>query len=168
MILEISIWERSQFQLEKKTVDIEEVMNDIVNSFKSGGGNGATITQTYNIAVKKIDIDVLYFTTLINNLLANAVKYSEREPVINIKGFTEDSKVCISIEDNGIGINKTDQKHTFDKFYRASTGNIHKYKGLGLGLYYVKRIAEAHGGDVKVTSKHGKGSIFTITLPYNI
>jgi signal transduction histidine kinase len=168
MILEISIWERSQFQLEKKTVDIEEVMNDIVNSFKSGSGNGATIIQTYNIAVKKIDLDVVYFTTLINNLLANAVKYSEREPVINIKGFAEDNNVCISIEDNGIGINKTDQKHIFDKFYRASTGNIHKYKGLGLGLYYVKRIAEAHRGDVNVTSKQGKGSIFTVTLPYNI
>jgi len=167
MILEISIWERSQFQLEKKTVYIEEIMKDIVSSFKSGSGNGATIIQKYDLAGKKIDIDVVYFTTLINNLLANAVKYSEREPVINIEGYEEGNNVCISIEDNGIGINKTDQKHIFDKFYRATTGNIHKFKGLGLGLYYVKRIAEAHGGDVKVNSKQGKGSIFTVTLPYN-
>jgi len=70
------------------------------------------------------------------------------------------------VADNGIGITKADQKHIFDKFYRASSGNIHKYKGLGLGLYYVKKIAEAHGGDVSVNSKPGKGSIFTITLPY--
>ena len=167
MILEISIWERSQFQLDKKTVFIEEIMNDIVTSFKSGSGNGATIIQKYDLAGKKIELDVVYFTTLINNLLANAVKYSEREPVIKIEGYAEDNNVCISIEDNGIGINKTDQKHIFDKFYRATTGNIHKFKGLGLGLYYVKRIAEAHGGDVKVSSKQGKGSIFTVTLPYN-
>jgi two-component system phosphate regulon sensor histidine kinase PhoR len=113
-----------------------------------------------------LDLDVVYFTTLINNLLSNAVKYSDKEPVINVEGFTEDNKVCIKVSDNGIGISKADQKHVFDKFYRASTGNIHKYKGLGLGLYYVKKIAEAHGGDVTVSSKPGKGSIFTVTIPY--
>ena len=79
--------------------------------------------------------------------------------------ITDDS-ITISVADNGIGISKTDQKHIFDKFYRASTGNIHKFKGLGLGLYYVKRIAQAHGGDVSVNSKPGRGKYFynNITL----
>jgi two-component system, OmpR family, phosphate regulon sensor histidine kinase PhoR len=166
MILEISMWERTQFQLDKKKVRIEEFMNDIVDSFRSGGGNGATITQKYNFKDLDVDVDTIYFTTLINNLLSNAVKYSDKDPVIQIEGFTEENNVCIKVSDNGIGINKNDQKHVFDKFYRASTGNIHKYKGLGLGLYYVKKIAEAHGGDVTVSSKPGKGSIFTVTLPY--
>ncbi|HBC79034.1 MAG TPA: hypothetical protein DEO60_00180 [Bacteroidales bacterium] len=166
MILEISMWERTQFQLDKKKVRIEEFMNDIVDSFRSGGGNGATITQKYNFKDLDVDVDTIYFTTLINNLLSNAVKYSDQDPVIQIEGFTEENNVCIKVSDNGIGINKNDQKHVFDKFYRASTGNIHKYKGLGLGLYYVKKIAEAHGGDVTVSSKPGKGSIFTVTLPY--
>jgi two-component system phosphate regulon sensor histidine kinase PhoR len=94
------------------------------------------------------------------------VKYSDKQPVIEIEGFTQDNNVFIKVADNGIGINKIDQKHIFDKFYRASTGNIHKFKGLGLGLYYVKKIAEAHGGDVTVHSKPGKGSIFTVTLPF--
>jgi len=165
MILEISMWERTQFQLDKKTVTIEELMTDVVESFKSGGGNNATITQKYNFSGTKADLDVVYFTTLINNLLSNAVKYSDKVPVIDIEGTVADNSICISVADNGIGINKLDQKHIFDKFYRASTGNIHKFKGLGLGLYYVKKIAEAHGGDVTVTSKPGKGSTFTITLP---
>jgi signal transduction histidine kinase len=168
MILEISMWERTQFQLDKKTVEIEELMNDVVDSFKSGSGNCATISQKYNFSGTKVDLDVVYFTTLINNLLSNAVKYSEKEPIIDIEGFTQDNNICIKVADNGIGINKVDQKHIFDKFYRASTGNIHKFKGLGLGLYYVKKIAEAHGGDVTVSSKPGKGSIFTITMPNNI
>jgi two-component system phosphate regulon sensor histidine kinase PhoR len=103
---------------------------------------------------------------MINNLLSNAVKYSERPPEITIEGFTSNDNATISISDNGIGISRNDQKHVFDKFYRASTGNIHKFKGLGLGLYYVKKIAEAHGGDVSVSSRPGKGSTFTITLPY--
>lgn len=166
MILEISMWERTQFQLDKKTVDIEEIMNDIVGSFKSGGGNGAQIIQKYDLTGVKADVDVVYFTTMINNLLSNAVKYSDKEPVIKIEGQKDERNISISVVDNGIGISKTDQKHVFDKFYRASTGNIHKFKGLGLGLYYVKKIAEAHGGDVTVSSKPGKGSIFTVTLPY--
>jgi len=165
MILEISMWERTQFQLDKKKVKIENFMNDIVESFKSGGGNGATITQKYNLQDVDVDLDIVYFTTLINNLLSNAVKYSDKDPVIEIEGSTQDNSVCIKVADNGIGISKNDQKHVFDKFYRASTGNIHKYKGLGLGLYYVKKIAEAHGGDVSVSSKPGKGSIFTVTIP---
>jgi signal transduction histidine kinase len=165
MILEISMWERTQFQLDKKKVQIEEVMNDIVESFRSGCGNCASLTQKYNLNGVKADIDLVYFTTLMNNLLSNAVKYSEKEPVIEIEGFTENNNVCIKVTDNGIGISKNDQKHVFDKFYRASTGNIHKYKGLGLGLYYVKKIAEAHGGDVSVSSKPGKGRIFTVTIP---
>jgi signal transduction histidine kinase len=166
MILEISMWERTQFELDKKKIDIEEVMNDIVNSFKSGCTNCAGLSQKYNLKGIKADIDLVYFTTMINNLLSNAVKYSEKEPVINVEGIAEDNNICIRIEDNGIGISKTDQKHIFDKFYRASSGNIHKYKGLGLGLYYVKKIATAHGGDVVVSSKPGKGSIFTVTIPY--
>jgi two-component system phosphate regulon sensor histidine kinase PhoR len=166
MILEISMWERTQFQLDKRTIDIEELMTDVVDCFKSGGGNSTIINQKYNFSGAKADIDIVYFTTLLNNLLSNAVKYSDKDPVIDIEGFTTENTINISITDNGIGISKNDQKHIFDKFYRASTGNIHKFKGLGLGLYYVKKIAEAHGGDVKVTSKEGKGSIFTVTLPY--
>ncbi len=165
MILEISMWERTQFQLDKRTVDIEEFMSDVVESFKSGGGNGALITQKYKFTGTKVDLDDVYFTTLVNNLLSNAVKYSDKKSEIDIEGFTSENKICIAFTDNGIGINKNDQKHIFDKFYRASTGNIHKFKGLGLGLYYVKKIAEAHGGDVTVSSRPGRGSTFTVTIP---
>jgi two-component system phosphate regulon sensor histidine kinase PhoR len=165
MILEISMWERTQFQLEKKTVDLEQLMKDVVGSFKSGGGNSARIIEKYSLEGTRADVDVVYFTTLLNNLLSNAVKYSDKVPEIEIEGFRSDDCICIKVSDNGIGINKNDQKHIFDKFYRASSGNIHKFKGLGLGLYYVKKIAEAHGGDVNVSSKPGKGSTFTVTLP---
>jgi len=166
MILEISMWERTQFEMDKKNIDIEELLNDIVDSFKSGGGNKAVINKKYNLKGLKVNLDVVYFTTMINNLLSNAVKYSDTDPVIDVDGFQTENNVCIKVSDNGIGISKTDQKLIFDKFYRAPTGNIHKFKGLGLGLYYVRKIAEAHGGDVSVNSKPGKGSTFTISLPY--
>jgi signal transduction histidine kinase len=166
LILEISMWERTQFQLERKTVDIEELMHDIVESFSTGCGNCARINQKYSLDKKSADIDVVYFTTMVNNLLTNAVKYSDKDPEIDIEGFSEKDKFSIKVSDNGIGIEKSEQKHIFDKFYRISSGNIHKTKGLGLGLYYVRKIAESHGGDVTVSSRPGKGSIFTITLPF--
>jgi two-component system phosphate regulon sensor histidine kinase PhoR len=167
MILEISMWERTEFQLDKRKVDIKEIMNDIVSSFRTGcGGDCASLMEKYTFKGAKADIDIVYFTTLINNLLSNAVKYCDKEPEINIQGIAEDNNISIKIADNGIGISKSDQKHVFDKFYRAGSGNIHKYKGLGLGLYYVKKIATAHGGDVTVSSKPGKGSIFTVRIPY--
>lgn len=166
MILEISMWERTQFELEKKNVDIEELMDDIVECFRTGGGNNAQIIKKYDLKGIKAELDVVYFTTMLNNLLSNAVKYSDKQPVIEVEGFRSEEGIFIKVTDNGIGINKNDQKHIFDKFYRAHTGNIHKFKGLGLGLYYVKKIAEAHGGDVSVNSKPGKGSTFTINIPY--
>jgi len=166
MILEISMWERTQFQLDKKTVDIEEVLNDIIDAFRSGCGNCAAINRKYSFNGARVDLDVIYFTTMVNNLLSNAVKYSEKPPEITIEGFMANDSATISVSDNGIGISRNDQKHVFDKFYRASTGNIHKFKGLGLGLYYVKKIAEAHGGSVSVSSRPGKGSTFTINLPH--
>lgn len=164
LILEISMWERTQFQLDKKEVDIGELMHDIVDSFRTGN-NRVVIQEDYSFRGQKIRLDVVYFTTMINNLLSNAVKYSDKDPVIRVEGRENREGIVISITDNGIGIGKQDLKHVFDKFYRVSQGNIHKTKGLGLGLYYVKRIAEAHGGSVTVESKPGEGSTFTITLP---
>jgi signal transduction histidine kinase len=166
LILEISMWERTQFQLDKKHIEVEELMQDIIESFRSGNACSVEIIQKYDLQDTRADIDVVYFTTMINNLLTNAVKYSEKDPVIKIDGFKDKENIYIKVGDNGVGIEKSEQKHIFDKFYRVSQGNIHKTKGLGLGLYYVKRIAQSHGGDVTVTSKPGKGSIFTIAIPY--
>ena len=165
MILEISVGERAQFELDKKNLEIEPLLNDIIDCFKTGAGNKIVINKKFRLEGVFAELDTVHFTALLNNLLSNAEKYTDKEPVIEVEGFINDSNLIIKVSDNGIGISKNDQRHIFDKFYRASTGNIHKFKGLGLGLYYVKKITEAHGGTVKVNSKTGKGSVITVIIP---
>ncbi|HKL66810.1 MAG TPA: HAMP domain-containing sensor histidine kinase [Bacteroidales bacterium] len=168
LILEISMWERTQFQLDRKNTDIATVLREISDNFRNGCGNQCNYTERIEIKGAMAEIDILYFTTMINNLLNNALKYSGEDPEVTLHAYTRDKNIVIKVKDNGIGISRSDQKNIFDKFYRVSTGNIHKAKGLGLGLYYVKKIAEEHGGFIDVSSRKGKGSVFIVNIPLNI
>ena len=76
--------------------------------------------------------------------------------------------MIIEIEDKGIGIAKGDLDKIFDKLYRVPTGNIHNVKGFGLGLNYVQAVISKHKGSVKVSSKIGSGTVFSVCLPKNI
>ena len=73
----------------------------------------------------------------------------------------------ITISDNGIGIDLSEQKKIFRKFYRSQKGNVHSAKGLGLGLYFTKKVIDGHNGNIFVESKPGAGTSFTIELPVN-
>jgi two-component system phosphate regulon sensor histidine kinase PhoR len=99
-------------------------------------------------------------------LIDNAVKYSEKAPRIGIFTDSDHLGFHIQVSDEGIGMSKEFLSQVFDPFYRVPTGNVHNVKGFGLGLSYVKKIVEAHGGTVHVKSQVGKGSTFEITIPY--
>ncbi|MDT8401806.1 MAG: HAMP domain-containing sensor histidine kinase [Bacteroidales bacterium] len=165
LILEISMWERAQFQVDKKETRLEDLLKDIACNFRNGCGEDCIFTEHYDLKGASAEIDDLYFTTMINNLLNNAVKYSRKPAEIRLEAFSDDNGITVKIADKGIGISRSEQKNIFDKFYRVSTGNIHESKGLGLGLYYVSKIAGAHGGSVRVSSRKGKGSVFIVSIP---
>ena len=95
------------------------------------------------------------------------MKYSPERPRVVLRSSNDRGRLCIAVQDNGIGIRREDLKHIFERFYRVHTGNVHNVKGFGLGLHYVQQIAHAHGGGVSVHSEFGVGSTFTLSLPLN-
>jgi signal transduction histidine kinase len=164
-ILEVSFLERTEFELDRQKLAPDELIHQIVSSFLTACNGCAEVEEDYRAQGLVISADIVYFTTMINNLLTNAVKYCDKDPVIKVSTDTDDHNLIISVSDNGIGIPREHIDHIFEKFYRVPHGNIHKIKGLGLGLYYVKRIAISHGGDVDVSSKPGHGTTFRIKIP---
>ena len=99
------------------------------------------------------------------NILDNAVKYSDSAPEIKIESKNTNGHLCIAISDKGIGMTKEEQNHIFDRYYRASTGDLHDVKGFGIGLSYSKMIIDLHKGKINVLSKKKNGSTFTVVLP---
>ena len=98
------------------------------------------------------------------NLLTNAIKYSS-DPLVTIKNSSTETSYQISVKDNGIGISHKMQKQLFKKFYRVPTGDVQNVRGLGLGLYFVKKAVTAQGGTVTVNSVENEGSEFVLKIP---
>jgi signal transduction histidine kinase len=106
--------------------------------------------------------DRLRLGQVLVNLLANAVKYGAGKP-IEVRYGARGARAWVAVRDHGIGIDPADQRHIFERFERAVSSQ--NYGGLGLGLYIVKRILEAHGGTVRVDSRPGEGAAFEVELP---
>ena len=98
-----------------------------------------------------------------SNILSNAIKYSPSDGLINISAAFESEKVIVTVQDHGIGIPEKDLERLFERYYRGS--NVSSIAGTGVGLHLVKVVVELHGGDIKVESREGKGSRFTVMLP---
>ena len=108
-------------------------------------------------------MDAFYFNSCLRNLLDNAIKYSDDAPNIKVVAKRNKKKVSIAIKDNGIGIEKEEQRKVFNQFYRSKRNS--DVKGDGIGLSFVKQVVESHGGTIYLNSKQGEGSTFIIHLP---
>jgi signal transduction histidine kinase len=112
-----------------------------------------------------VSVDEIHFINIVNNLLDNALKYTDNAPEILVSSSQLGNGILLSFWDKGFGMSKEVQGRIFEKFYRVTKGNIHNIKGFGLGLSYVKAIVELHGGRISVKSEQNKGSRFDIFLP---
>jgi len=165
-VLQMAIFEKDKSMLKLNELAINSLISDIVNNFSlKVTSKGGKITYKLNATNDLALVDEVHFTNVIFNLMDNALKYSDKPLLLTIETWNEKDNLLISIEDNGIGINKEDVKRIFEKFYRVSTGNLHNVKGFGLGLAYVKKIVTEHRGSIKVESELNIGTKFIITIP---
>ncbi|TDN36806.1 HAMP domain-containing histidine kinase [Hymenobacter sp. UV11] len=112
-----------------------------------------------------VQADRLHLDGVINNLLDNAIKYSNAQVTIAVRSRRMAGGWQLTVQDDGVGIASGYQAAVFDRFFRVPTGNLHPVKGFGLGLYYVRQVVERHGGRIAVRSEPGRGSTFTLWLP---
>lgn len=165
-VLQMSMFENEKSALKLTEIDLNNLIKDIISSFSlKVTSKGGEIIMKLKAANADVLIDEVHFTNVIFNLLDNALKYCDKTPILTLETWNEKDNICISIEDNGIGIKKEHLKKIFEKFYRVSTGNLHNVKGFGLGLSYVKKIVNDHQGTIKVESEIGLGTKFTIAIP---
>ncbi len=165
-ILQTSVVERGRLRFNLQHHKAHTLLEKIIKNFEVQvkQKNGLIISNFF-AKDDTIIVDETHFTNVITNLLENALKYNEGEPVIEVETYNEGNYLAIAIQDNGIGIPKKEQKKIFEQFYRVHNGDVHNYKSFGLGLNYVKKIVEEHGGRITVDSEPGQGSTFTIYLP---
>jgi len=165
-ILDINIWERDQVRLERTRVETEKWIRELVGAFQMEQGSAAPrIDLKFDLGVESFSLDEVHMSTVISNLISNAVKYGNQPCRIGLDVSGSDQELKIAVSDNGPGIRREEQKHLFEKFYRGEVSRKRVIKGLGLGLYYVKQIVEAHRGTISVQSSPGKGTTFQIIIP---
>jgi two-component system, OmpR family, phosphate regulon sensor histidine kinase PhoR len=165
-ILQTAVIEKGQLRLRIVLINIHDLINDAVKSKQIAAiEKGGNIELQLKATNPYVEGDKIHLTNVIINLIDNALKYNLNQPYIVINTVNTDSAVLIRVKDNGIGVSKANQKKIFEKLYRVPTGNLHDFKGFGLGLSYVKATVELHNGSVNIDSEPGKGSIFTVKLP---
>ena len=164
-VLKISQLENKNILLNKTKTNINDIILKSVASVKLllDEKNGSIdLKLSENIIEFEFAFDEMINVFI--NILDNSIKYSKEEPKIHIESFMDLNLIKVKISDNGIGMSTKVKNKIFENFYRETKGNIHNVKGHGLGLSYVKKIVDLHGGTISVSSDLNKGTSFTLSF----
>ncbi|MEN0055105.1 MAG: HAMP domain-containing sensor histidine kinase [Mucilaginibacter sp.] len=162
-VLNIARIEKNDFKLDKKPIDVNEMVAVVLDSMalklhKFNAKTTMNLTDENTVIVA----DELHFSNVLYNLIDNAIKYSIGTPEITISTQVKNGHVLIRVADKGIGMSRDQQTKIFEQFYRIPTGNLHDVKGFGLGLSYVNTIVKRLNGAISVKSEKEKGSEFEL------
>jgi len=165
-VLRLSMFETQQVELKYEWFDIKSLVQEVADSMQLQFEKfGAAVKLNFQGEDFSLMADRMHITSVVYNLLDNALKYSKTNPAIGINIEAGTKEIILTIKDNGIGIPASYKEKIFDKFFRVPHGNKHNVKGYGLGLSYVAHIIAEHKGSVIADSEEGKGTTFIIKLP---
>jgi len=163
----LDITTMNRITLEKQDLYLHHLLDEILLDYRLKL-SGADVTLHLQMDAKKqeLEADPFWFTTILLNILDNAIKYNDKEhKEISVLTYEDTRSLYMQIRDNGKGMSREAQRHVFEKFYRIGASGNASVKGLGLGLFYVKQAIDAHGWEIGLVSTEGEGSTFTITIP---
>ena len=170
-LLHLSRIDNATSHLDVELINFTAFITFILNRFDKMRGPDEEkkyeLVRDYPITSVWIEIDTDKMTQVIDNILNNAIKYSPDGGKITVTMKTTDDQMILSISDQGLGIPKQDLPRIFDRFYRVDRARSRAQGGTGLGLSIAKEIIKQHNGFIWAKSEYGKGSTFTIVLPYD-
>ena len=170
-LLHLSRIDNATTHLDVELINFTAFITFILNRFDKMRGSDEEkkyeLVRDYPITSVWIEIDTDKMTQVIDNILNNAIKYSPDGGKITVTMKTTDDQMILSISDQGLGIPKQDLPRIFDRFYRVDRARSRAQGGTGLGLAIAKEIIKQHKGFIWAKSEYGKGSTFTIVLPYD-
>ena len=164
--LAFSRMERNRHAFEFAEVRVEKVAGDVVDAVRQ---RHPTADSALHVEIAdrlpSVEADADALVTVLLNLLDNAFKYSAECPQITVRAYANNGHVCLEVADNGMGLTKAAARKVFKRFYQVDRRISRETGGVGLGLSIVQFIVKAHGGTVRVRSRPGHGSTFTVTIP---
>ncbi len=164
-LLMLSRIDRGAERFVMEEVNLEDIVTEKFEQARTlarDKGIEVTLANSTRVAVRG---DPVKLRQLILNLLDNAIKYTPEGGMVTISLDKANGNAVLVVSDTGIGINKDALPHIFDRFYRVDKARSRDLGGSGLGLSICKAIVTAHNGDIEVTSRQGKGTTFTVTIP---
>ncbi|MFN7014042.1 MAG: sensor histidine kinase [Bacteroidia bacterium] len=156
--------ENGEMLLNKEKCSLSDLVSQVIeNSGQFSFYKNRINVQTLNDS--EVEIDKNAFSSILLNLVENALKYSPAESKVQIEIDKKENKAILRVKDEGIGMNEYDKRHAFDKFYRSGNEETRNTKGTGLGLYIVKNLVQWHQAAIHIYNNQPKGSIFEIQFP---
>jgi CheY-like chemotaxis protein/anti-sigma regulatory factor (Ser/Thr protein kinase) len=163
-LLDVSRLESGRLSLSRDAVAIDELVAEVVADFRAASPQHEILLRRPSQGLRAIG-DRERLEQVVVNLVQNAIKYSPQGGRVEVSVDRAGSRARVEVTDHGIGIPKEEQKHVFERFFRAHNAATRNYGGLGIGLYVSNEIVERHGGAFEVSSEPGKGATFAFTLP---
>lgn len=162
-VLQLARTQSRRAEFKPTLLDLDALCRTIIDELQSQPATAARLTYLCEMAPPLARLDKRLIRQLLNNLVSNALKYSDPNQVVLVKVAGQAASIQLQVCDEGIGIPEADLKHLFEPFHRAA--NVNAIAGTGLGLVIAKEAVELHGGTIAVESRLGVGTTFTVNLP---